>query len=161
MKKIARVSAAVGLLIFFVSFPGLSLAEGDMADRISDDLKISGPMEEGTDGKCTGNIPFGNCLEYQERNYVTLPNEVSVIEQKREEGASKGEIEYTFDCRTRETSFVPKGNARGKSVDHRSSGVVRADYVFAFDTLSLSNIRREGSGGRCGRSIVDKMDDRS
>ncbi len=161
MKSIAVVSASVGLLLLFGSFSHLSSGDSDVIDRITADLSIRGPIEEGTEGKCTGNIHFGNCLEYQERSYVTHPDKLHVMEAKQEAGASKGEIEYSFDCHMKKKSFVPKGSSHAKSMHHKSSGVVKADYVYALDTLTLSNIRKEGAGGRCGSAIVDRMDDHS
>ena len=114
---------------------------------------------EGTKGKCIGNVILGKCMEYQEKNYLTLPKILNINKIQNNNEASRGEIVYTFDCRIRKKNFKPKNGVETSTKDSRHPGSIKAKYIFVFNELSIKDMHREGSTGRCGNTIMERMND--
>jgi hypothetical protein len=82
------------------------------------------------------------------------PESIEIKETHRQGNVSKGKIIYPFTCRMVSTDYY--AGREKKKIETQKSGTVSADYVYAFDELSIANI--EVNGPRyCARPILEKF----
>ncbi|MEF3698625.1 hypothetical protein [Desulfolutivibrio sp.] len=89
------------------------------------------------------------------RDYLTIYGGIDVVEQESAGDSSRGIIKFSFNCRVREKWY--EMGAETNSKDYNAPGEVTAEYLYAFGKLMVSGVKRNGSEGRCARSIINKI----
>jgi hypothetical protein len=134
--------------------PPMALAD-DMNRRIEDRMTLK---EQRVDLECGKQSVmkgvYGEVLFAIEECPVCYPGDLQLRETRRQGDSRKGTLSYAFTCRTVSTDYY--AGKRKKVIEEEQSGAVTADYIYAFDELSIANITVSGPAA-CAAPIVRKL----
>lgn len=150
---------AFGTFVFCTTAACASANAGNLADDIFAMVKIRESKEKITCKSIVLQEDFlGNELFRTEECPVCFPETLEIKKIQQGPGQSRGKIVYHFSCTTTITDFYVK--ERKKVIERKENGKVEADYIFAFDSLNVFNIKVLGNPV-CAKPIVDKLEQAS